>query len=243
MSEIIDDVKRKKTALCFACTGRSIEYTFDNIKENLIDRIDNHDIFLYLTKGKFSDSALKKFEKENVVNFRVVDEVPIDLTPYTFRPDWPPAFIGNLEPGRQVYLQMIKSRSMLNDMIDETGNDYDRVIFSRLDVLYDEPFKKEFDDFDLDFINIPDFHNWGGYNDRFAISNRNNMRKYFSLFDRIDEYSKEGVVLHAETNLKLHLDRQGAKINYFPIRFIRVRGGGELHESVEKLNKQWSGIV
>lgn len=243
MSEIIDDDQRKKTALCFACTGRSLEYTFDNIKENLIDRIDNHDIFLYLTKGKFSDSALKKFEKENVVNFRVVDEVPIDLTPYTFRPDWPPAFIGNLEPGRQVYLQMIKSRSMLNDMIDETGNDYDRVIFSRLDVLYDEPFKKEFDDFDLDFINIPDFHNWGGYNDRFAISSRNNMRKYFSLFDRIDEYSKEGVVLHAETNLKLHLDRQGAKINYFPIRFIRVRGGGKLHESVEKLNKQWSGIV
>ena len=233
----------KKTALCFACTGRSIEHTFDNIKKNLIDRIDNHDIILYLTKGKFSDVALKKFERENVVNCRVVDEVPFDLAPYTFRPSWPPAFVCNLEPGRQVYLQKIKSRSILNDMIDETGNDYDRVIFSRLDVLYDEPFKKEFNDFDLDFINIPDFHNWGGYNDRFAISNRNNMRKYFSLFDRIDEYSREGVVLHAETNLKLHLDRQGARIKHFPIRFIRVRGGGKLHESVEELNNEWSGIA
>ena len=51
------------------------------------------------------------------------------------------------------------------------------------------------------------------------------------------------MVLHAETNLKLHLDRQGARIKHFPIRFIRVRGGGKLHESVEELNNEWSGIA
>ena len=233
----------KKTALCFACTGRAIEYTFDNIKENLIDCVDNHDIILYLTKGKFSDAAKAKFENENVVNCRIVEEEPIDISSYYFRPAWPPEFVGNLEPGRQIYAQMIKSRSVLNDMIDETKIDYDRIIFSRLDVLYDQPYKKEFDDLDLNFINIPDFHNWGGYNDRFAISNRNNMRKYFSLYDHIDGYSREGAILHAETNLKLHLDRQGARIKHFPIRFTRVRKGGKLQESVEDLNNDWNGIT
>ena len=92
-------------------------------------------------------------------------------------------------------------------------------------------------------MNIPHFHNWGGYNDRFAISNRNNMRKYFSLYDHIDGYSREGAILHAETNLKLHLDRQGARIKHFPIRFMRVRKGGKLQESVEDLNNDWNGIT
>ena len=31
----------KKTALCFACTGRSIEHTFDNIKKNLFNNRSN----------------------------------------------------------------------------------------------------------------------------------------------------------------------------------------------------------
>jgi hypothetical protein len=231
-----------KTALCFACTGRSAVHTFDNIKENLIDPLDGCDIYLNLVQGPYIVDCAILFEYENVVNTRIMREYPLDTSKYTFRNNWP---YGEDRPdidiGREIFINMIKSRSRFNEMIDEMGVNYDRVIFSRLDVEYDGVVN--LDGLNLDKLSIPDFHNWGGYNDRFAVGNRENMRDYFSLYNHIKEYEGYGHELHAESTMKYHLDAFGYEVDHFPIRFMRVRAGGEYEETVEDLNKEWNGIV
>tara|TARA_R100000008_G_C3556563_1_gene153552 strand:- start:476 stop:1177 length:702 start_codon:yes stop_codon:yes gene_type:complete len=232
-----------KTALCFACTGRSIVHTFDNIKGNLIDPLEGCDIYLNLVQGSNAVDTVVLFEKENVVNTSISFEKPVDIKEYNFRNNWPYGENRpNVDVGREIFINMIKARSKFNHMIDEMGTEYDRVIFSRLDVLYDK--KVDYlDGLDLSKINIPDFHNWGGYNDRFAVSSRENMRNYFSLYDNVDDYVKEGHELHAESSLKHHLDKFNSDIEHIPMRFIRVRSNGNLEETVDDLDKEWNGIA
>lgn len=224
-----------KTALCFACTGRSIEYTFDNIKENLIDDIPNCDVIVYLAKGPKSDLAKEYIETLDNAKVYVEEEEDIDLSPYTFRPNWP----GRANSSHQIFMNMVKSRSYMKTLIEKQNTDYDRVIFSRMDVIFEEPVNKLICDLDLSNLWVPYFHNWGGYNDRFAVSNKENMFEYFSLYENLADYCREGLILHAETSLKYHLDyKTNVDTKRFKIRFCRIRANGEVHDDYDRLLQQ-----
>ena len=85
---------------------------------------------------------------------------------------------------------------------------------------------------DLNNLYIPDFHNtyggWvNGYNDRFAISNRDNMRTYLNIVESISPFVRQGGELHGETFLKWHLKINQINVKLIPVRFTRVRTNGE----------------
>jgi hypothetical protein len=48
------------TAICISGMGRSIEYTFQNIKTRLIDTFDKPDVFVYVAKNRESDAGQRK---------------------------------------------------------------------------------------------------------------------------------------------------------------------------------------
>jgi len=224
-----------KTALCFTGTGRSIEYTFQNIKKNLIDDIPNRDVIVYLAENSKSNLAKSYFEELDNVKIYVEKEEEIDLTPYNFLPGWP----GRENSSEQIFMNMVKSRSRMKTIIDEQNTDYDRVVFSRMDIVFEKPVNQLICDLDLSKLWVPYFHNWGGYNDRFAVSTKENVFKYFSLYDNLEEYCKEGLLLHAETSLKYHLDNKtDANVKRFPIRFCRIRANGDVHEDVDQLLRE-----
>tara|TARA_Y100000034_G_scaffold89591_1_gene107844 strand:+ start:2183 stop:2893 length:711 start_codon:yes stop_codon:yes gene_type:complete len=227
------------TAICFIGTGREIYHTFDNLRENVIDPFDNRDVIVYITDTPKAKETEKYFQTLDDVYINVVKEEPLDISKYNFLHNWPPSQERfGLDRARQIYLQMLKSRSYMNNLIDQIDKKYDRVIFSRMDVIYKKPIKESVDKLDLSKLWLPHFHNWtGGFNDRFAVSSRENMYKYFSLYDYIDDYAEMKMYFCAENTLKFHLLNNELDIGIFNIHFSRIRNG-ELHETFEKLDKQ-----
>ena len=46
-----------KTAILISGIGRSIEYTFENLKSNLIDCWEDRDVYVFLGKSDVSEKA------------------------------------------------------------------------------------------------------------------------------------------------------------------------------------------
>ena len=226
-----------KTALCFAGTGRSIEYTFDNLKSHLIedlkDTADGCDVFVYIAdnpKAKMTEDYFSEYSW----NIDVVKEQPTNPSEYTFESNWPPSTPNNLEKGRDIYLKMLKSRKHLMNMVDSIGK-YDRVIFSRMDVIYETKITETLHGVDINYLWLPSFHHWnGGYNDRFAVSNQYLMRVYMSQSDHMEKYRDDGFIFQAERTLKHHLDTNGVVPKILKCNFIRIRDGKQ-HETFKSI--------
>jgi hypothetical protein len=105
-----------------------------------------------------------------------------------------------------------------------------------LDVKYFKTVGEIINELALSNLYIPDFHNTfagviDGYNDRFAVSNRENMYTYFNLPQTINQYQDEGNLVHGETFLKWHLLKNDIKVKKIPLRFTRVRSDGTYIET------------
>ena len=220
-----------RTAICFTGTCRSLDHTYQNICEFLIDPIDNCDIFAFVPKTPHINNALQLLNNTNLKKIVFEKEGAIDETGLSFVPGWPPKTTTT-----QIYLKMVQSRKKINDMLTsyEVYNNfqYDRVIFSRLDVKYYTNVSQELENHKLDNLLIPDFHNTfggviDGYNDRFAVGDRKVMSSYLNLYDSVGKYSSLGGKFQAETFLKWHLKNNGIFPRKIPIRFGRVRSSGE----------------
>lgn len=222
-----------KTALCITGTGRSIKYTFTNLKKYLLDPIEEKDIIVYVTKCKTSQLLVDKFSKFSNCYIHIVEENVLDESLYkTYKyPHWPPS-------GPQALLWMMKSRAMMNDLIDARNVKYDRVIFSRDDIDYNSYVESKIQGLDLRKIWLPHFGHWRkGYNDRFAVSNRENMRVYFDVWEYCIEYQKK-FPIHNEKYLRYHLSKNDIPVGIFYITCCRVRSQGDFEESHESLTKE-----
>ena len=235
-----------KTALCFTGTARSLEHTHQNLKNNLIDAFDNCDVFLMIADGPHAHKIEKYFDLPNVKKCIIEQETEQDLTTYNFQPGFPPP-----RSSKQIYIKMLNARRRCGEMLTTYENDnddrYERVIFSRLDVGYFEKVSRHVENQDLENLYIPDFHNvFGGvidgYNDRFAVSNRENMRIYFNLVQSIKPFLAQGGLLHGETFLKWHLTNHQINVKLLPVRFTRVRSDGKEIDIRLKNTSTWRGM-
>ena len=217
-----------RTAICFTGICRSLEYTHENIRENLIKAVGDCDVFMYIADGPTAYKAEKYFNASEITELKVEKETPIDASGISFEPNWPP------HGSKQVYLQMLYSMKRCNEMRVEhelkNNIKYDRIIRSRLDIRYFKPVDS-IDEYDLQFLHVPDFHCWSivqgnGLNDRFAVGSRRDMNIYLSEFDYIKKYSMQGLKIHAESTLCWHLANSGVTVKYCPVRFTRVRPDG-----------------
>ena len=79
-----------KTAVCFSGTARSLQYTCDNIKEELINPLGDCDIFAFISENKHSCKFKHFFSSQKQVKKIVVEEDPdVDVSCHRFRPNWP----------------------------------------------------------------------------------------------------------------------------------------------------------
>jgi len=235
------------TAICISGMGRSIEYTFQNIKARLIDTFDKPDVFVYVAKNRESDAAGWSSSDDAVRLFstldsertqiNLVEEVDLDISRLNFWPGW---LEGHRHPDGscptpQGTRRMYNARAVLSDMVTEAektkNKKYDRVIGSRDDVHYHQDVGPLVEVLDMTKIWIPHFHHWwGGYCDRFAVSNKEYMDKYLCMERYFDQYCDEGHVIHSETTHKFHLDRVLGESNVktFFLELSRVRSDGTI---------------
>jgi len=231
-----------KVAVCFTGTGRSIEFTMDNIRQTLIDPFDDCDVFAHITNTKHLLKAQEHLKLKEIKNLVIDDDINMPIANVLrWRPEWPAGLHSGPDP-KKTYLNMLRSRSLCGNLLKNYSESnqkiYDMVIFSRLDVEYYTPLPK---DLNLENMCVPDFHNhYGtniGCNDRFAISNYKNMLCYFDVYNNLVDYHLSGGLMHAETTLEWHLKNNNINIEKYYFRFGRVRPDG--HRQDERLkNKQ-----
>tara|TARA_B100000900_G_scaffold281979_1_gene241267 strand:- start:6906 stop:7634 length:729 start_codon:yes stop_codon:yes gene_type:complete len=221
----------KKTAICFTGTCRALQFTHENIKNNLIFSNPNCDLFFFITKNKHSDKINEYFKDIDNANIIIDTEDEEDLSGLIFKPLWP-----NPPSTHQIFMRMLRSRKkcaqMLEDYTNKHNIEYNVVGFSRLDVKYFNMINLSLFFGDDEALVIPDFHStYGnvidGYNDRFAIGTQQDLVCYLNAYDSARPFVENGGLLHAETLLKWHLQNNGVNVKSAPIRFTRVRGDGE----------------
>jgi hypothetical protein len=228
------------TAICISGMGRSIEYTFQNIKSRLIDTFDNPDVFIYIAKNKKSDEAVRLWSTLDCpTEINLVEEVDLDISRLNFLPGWLESHRhkDGTGPTPQGTRRMYQARAVLSDMVTaaekQKNKKYDRVINSRDDVHYHQPVGPIVEQLDMSKLWIPYFHHWcGGYCDRFAVSNKDYMDLYLTMERYFDKYCDEGHIIHSEQTHKFHLDKVIGQSNVktFFIELSRVRSCGEVED-------------
>ena len=114
-----------KTAICISGIGRSIDYTFDNLKNNLIDCWNDRDIFYVLGKSEYSDKVIKLFEKVERCNLKLYDQKDIDIGNITMRHLTTDKIT---KPTPQSISKFMDKRVELGNLLESSNKKYDMVI-------------------------------------------------------------------------------------------------------------------
>lgn len=224
-----------KTAVCMSGQCRSLNQIHPNIRQNLLDQIDDYDLFMYVPKDDHSlDANLLSPTVLKIVEDRHIDEgLLVNGLNCRFK------------TGVQAYLQQLHALKSCNQLklAYQKENDihYDCVIRCRPDIFFMSPVPK-LENLDLNSIYLPDFHHFDGCNDRFAVGNSKNMTIYFNKIDCIHEYVhdyyvNEKIPLSAEMFTIIHLRTHNIPTDILPIRFNRVRAHGMTND-LKKTNRK-----
>lgn len=132
-----------------------------------------------------------------------------------------------LKTGIQAYLQQIHGWQISNDLREryeaDSGITYDWVVRCRPDILFRSRLPP-LHGFHPDRVTIPAFHSYGGYNDRFAIGNSENMGMLMNFFGFVCEYPSILSGVNAEKAFKRYLDSSQVPVEKnMKIRFDRIR--------------------
>ncbi|MGD9015959.1 MAG: hypothetical protein PVH30_01155 [Desulfobacterales bacterium] len=220
-------VRRKrmpqKTAVCMAGRCRGLERTIDNLVHNLLTPIGDYDLFLHTPEDEYSHlAALLKPD-----SLLVEEDQPLEEGRLAH------GINCLLKTGVQAYLQQLHGLKRCNGLRlaheAATGTRYDWVIRCRPDLMFESPIP-DLSRLDPGTVHVPDFHQFEGVNDRFAVGNPKNMTIYMSKCDDFHSYVEEWInsspnapLVTAEMFTAGQLRCYGVRTRLIPIRFNRVR--------------------
>ena len=184
----------------------------------------------FLVIGHVCDSEHKSILKETFPNAIVQVEPNVPIRTYGMPPK-------QFKTGIQTYLQQIHSYRKVNALRKTIlePNDSDRIVRCRYDInFYTSPNQAGI--VSNNEIGIPDFHHWGGYNDRMAIIGGAVADHYLDILTVI--LKNKSRCIHPEKNLKRVLSEAGVNIKMINIRFNRIRSKSlELNDC--KIDQPW----
>ena len=241
--------KKIKIALAFFGITRSLKYTIDSIKKNILEvfkknnidcTIFMHTYKLNVYKNPRTGESTDKIDNEEYLlldpDFFLIEDQDLikkelNLEAYRSKPDpWKTEYssVDN-------FILAQRSKTQLVKMIADSQMNFNYIIWLRPDVLYRKPFSIAF----LKLVNntticIPNFHLFGKYNfnDRFAITNMKTYNLYGDTFDSLLGISKKQE-LHSETILGGIMKSRGLKVKKINFKFSRIRINGE---NINKFN-------
>jgi len=212
-----------KVAICISGHMRAFEATFESLKHAIIGPL-NADVFI--STWESLGTPFRGFD-QRIVRMNTNDY--ISRINYLYRPKklfvepfihfpYRPKLIEKNWEGRDLngILSMYYKIKMCNDLKSqyekENNFTYDCVIRYRADLfILQAPMIRK--GMDLNKIYLPNFFDWGGYNDQFAYSSSQVMDIYSSLFDNIEKYMDEGMYINPEKLLKHHIDKNGIPVD------------------------------
>lgn len=228
-----------KIALCFSGQARSYQAGYEYYKKNLLD---DYEVDVYIHTWDNPDFGKQLFDDlnilyrpKNIVIQSPIAEPWIDIKyPNTPNPE--------KYPSRFSY-SMFYSMNAVSNMIQE---EYDWVIKSRTD--YALNVKIPFETLDNSKLYIPNCRmvptkDFG--NDQFAFSSQENMMKYMTTFDNIDEYYSNGVMMNGEAMMQANLHKHnlhGDKLEYVNMNnpFSPGKHNGTWHSLIREDYEAWT---
>jgi hypothetical protein len=187
-----------KIALCFCGQARSFEKGFEYYKRNLLDHYDV-DVYIHGWKMPNGEKALVQLynPKDYLLEDKLVGNYDSIYTNTPNSQKWPPRFTYSA----------LYSMAQANTLID---GEYDWVIKSRTDYALNT--KIPFEELDNTKLYIPNCRmvperDFG--NDQFAFSSQENMNKYMTAWDHVDEYYDSGVQFIGEDIMQANLRKHG----------------------------------
>lgn len=222
-----------KIALCFCGQARSFEKGFEYYKRNLLDLYDV-DVYIHSwTLPNGGNDLLELFKpKGYIFEDRLVGNYNEKYT-HTFDASrWPPfaTYSG--------FYSMYK----VNKLID---GQYDWVIKSRTDYALNG--RIPFEHWDNSKLYIPNCRmvptrDFG--NDQFAFSSQENMNKYMTTYEHLDDYYNSGVMFNGEDMMRANLHKHGLigeKLEYVNMNnpFPPGPQNGTWHSLIRDDYNQW----
>jgi hypothetical protein len=228
-----------RVALAFFGITRSLKLTIGSIRENLVaparelaadvrlfghfydqDKIDN---------VRSEETGALDPEEYRLLQLDGVEREPPDacLAQYDL-----PALQANGDPWGDGFVSLRNLVHQLHSLrrVTEMALAWrpDLVIFARPDLYYHDtvsPDLTELADIDIPCVVVPDWSQWSGYNDRFAMAKGETaIRAYGMRIDRLGDYCRQGKQPHSERFLKHALGR--IPVAGIPLRASRVRSTG-----------------
>lgn len=215
--------ERPRTAVCMSGRCLGLDRTVENLFANLLRPLGTYDLFLYTPDDAFS--RLADLLKPTIL--AVASDKPQDEGSLVHGKNC------LLKAGVQAYLQQLHGLERSNALRlaheAQTGVRYDCVIRCRPDLCFEAPIP-DIRDLDLRYVHVPDFHQYEGVNDRFAVGNPENMTIYMSKYSDFHRYvmawrlaGPEAPPVTAEMFTAGHLRCHGIDMRLIAARFNRVR--------------------
>lgn len=207
------------------CFSRSLSSTESLKVEEIVLVFSSRKSAIESTLFLASQVALRRGDREKLKTL-VLEENDVDAQCYSIKriamkagDPWPKTnFVSLHRSIHQLQLQALA--------FQEFSRPVDFTIFARADLappteIALAKYKKHSEDFLL----LPNWHRWGGHNDRFAIVPRKFEPDYFARIDKAEEFIRGFGQLHAETFLKYCL-KDVPTLEILGEKFRRTRVGG-----------------
>jgi hypothetical protein len=123
------------------------------------------------------------------------------------------------------HLCALESQKRVHQMVNNTGEDFDFIIFVRPDVQINNKFDVNILNTDFDII-IPNSDHNEGYNDRFAILPFKNSSNYACRINEIINFRKNHGRIVSEKYVKFIINKYYSKLKFinFSMKIIRPCG-------------------
>jgi len=226
-----------KTAFCFSGELRSIDKTYSSLKQKLMSRFSDYDIFYHTWTDDPDLDKLHLIENdENTKNVLVENRITLPEKPIYEKNKRPEVFVQGLL--RQLYC--LKSCNSLKMQYEKENNfQYDIVVRIRPDILLinNTCLEKNVETWNMEkYVYTTDHDDHHGYNDRFYFSNSENIDFLSNRINLLDMYMDLGGVFHYETFFKFCVHYKELSIVRSNMEFVLLRTDGKMSSDLLKCN-------
>ena len=239
-----------KIAVCYWGMTRSTKFVYNSHINNLFNVFENNnidfDIFMHTWETESDSQSIGyscynisvDYEEYKLLNptFYKIDNQPDFLNTITFENyfdkqmydrygdspqyEWMPQLIRN-------HLCALESQKRVYNMVIESDNCYDYIMYVRPDVEILNLFDVNCLNSDFDII-LPNYDHHEGLNDRFAIIPFDKALKYSTRIDEIIEFRKKCGRIVSEKYVKYIIDNYYPNLQFIDFVMKIIRPGGKL---------------
>jgi hypothetical protein len=188
-----------KIALLFAGRIKAWEHCYPNFKKNILDPNSEHIIHSFLCHN--AENPLPDIDKFiELYNVKKYENIFIDIEELAKQIP-----LNKSINGKHLSFKMYYAWHRAFQLMIETGETYDIVIYLRADAVFSQPLILSTFKCEENTLYVPSLEDWGGLNDQFAMGSSATMMHYTNIYNNIYTiYTNTSMLFQTEHYVKFH---------------------------------------